>query len=55
MGRQSTRHRYRTRGDKNRSVWRAVRLAAGGLLLLFIVLLIKNWREWWNYYKFYFY
>ncbi|WP_157974543.1 hypothetical protein [Lewinella sp. IMCC34183] len=55
MGRQSTRHRYRTRREKNQSVWRAVRIISGMLLVLFIFLLIKNWREWWNYWKFYFY
>ncbi len=55
MARQSTRHRYRTRGEKNRSVWRILRFVVGGLVVLFLFLLITNWREWWNYYKFYFY
>ncbi|MBB4078798.1 putative membrane protein [Lewinella aquimaris] len=55
MGRQSTRHRYRTRGQKNRQVARAVRFALLGLLIFFIFLVIKNWDKWWAYYKTYLY
>ncbi|MCP9237418.1 hypothetical protein [Lewinella sp. JB7] len=55
MGRQSTRHRYRSRGEKNRRVARAVRFALLGLLILFIFLLIKHGDEWWAYYRTYFY
>ena len=55
MGRQSTRHRYRTRREKNQSFGRAARIVGIGLLVFFILLLIKNWREWWAYYKTYFY
>ena len=54
MGKQSTRHRYRSRGEKNREVVRVVRIVSWGLLVLFVLLLLKNGREWWVYYRTYF-
>ncbi|MGB3799965.1 MAG: hypothetical protein WA952_09120 [Lewinella sp.] len=55
MGRQSTRHRYRTRREKNQSVGRFVRIVGIGLLVFAIMMIIKNWDDWWAYYKTYFY
>lgn len=55
MGRQSTRHRYKSRGDKNRAVWRLLRYVAIGALILFLFLAYKNWDDWWRYYRTYFY
>ena len=55
MGRQSTRHRYRTRQEKNRSAGRVARILGIGLLVFLALMVIKNWREWWAYYKTYFY
>ena len=55
MGRQSTRHRYRTRREKNLAAGRVARIVGIGLLMFLILLLIKNCREWWAYYKTYFY
>ncbi|WP_168797637.1 hypothetical protein [Neolewinella litorea] len=55
MGKQSTRHRYRTRREKNQAVARIARILLIGGVVFFLLLLIKNWREWWAYYKTYFY
>lgn len=55
MGRQSTKHRYKSRGDKNREVWRLVRFVVAGLLLLLLFLAIKHGEDWWRYYRTYFY
>ena len=55
MGKQSTRHRYRSRGDKNREVGRTVRIILVGAVIFFLILLLMNWREWWAYYKTYLY
>lgn len=55
MGRQSTRHRYRTRREKNQRVKRIVKLVAAALLLVFLLLLVANGEEWWDRWKYYFY
>lgn len=55
MGKQSTRHRYKSRGDKNRETTRVVRIVGWGLLVFFIILLVMNGQEWWRYYRTYFY
>jgi hypothetical protein len=55
MGKQSTRHRYRTRKEKNREVARTARIIGIGLLVLLLFLAIRNWDDWWAYYKTYFY
>ena len=50
MGRQSTRHRYRSRGEKNREVARTTRLLLIGAALFVLFLLVRNWKKWWAYY-----
>ena len=55
MGKQSTRHKYKTRSEKNREAARAGKLIALGVLVFLLFVIIKNWRGWWAYYKTYFY
>ena len=55
MGKQSTRHKYKTRGEKNREAARAGKLIAEGIAIFLLIVVIKNWRDWWAYYKTYFY
>ncbi len=54
MGKQSTRHRYKTRGQKNRDTARAVRFVLLGLAVVGIALLVRYVRAWWPYYRTYF-
>ena len=55
MGRQSTRHRYKTRREKNARAARNAKFIFGGLAVLLVLLLLRNWREYWAYWKTYFY
>lgn len=52
--RQSTRHKYRTRREKNAATARTVRLVLLGVALVVIVLLVANWRDIYNYLRTYF-
>ena len=54
MGRQSTRHKYRSRGDKNRSTARAVRLVLLAAMLFGLFMLVRHLIRWWPYYASYF-
>ena len=50
MGKQSTRHKYRSRGDKNRETARAGRILLVAAALFGLFLLIRHLIRWWQYY-----
>ena len=51
MPKQSTRHRYRTRREKNARAARTARLLFWFGLAFLLLLLVKNWREYWAWLK----
>ncbi|MTB52048.1 hypothetical protein [Lewinella sp. W8] len=55
MPRQSTRHKYKSRRERNAETAKKAKLLLlfGGILAL--LLLIKNWREYYAWLKTYFY
>ena len=55
MAKQSTRHRYKSRREKNAETARVTKLLLlfGGIFLLLI--LLKNWRSYWAYLETFFY
>lgn len=54
MPKQSTRHRYRSRRERNAQSARYARLIGLGVLLVLLFLLINNWSDLYNYYRTYF-
>ena len=54
MAKQSTRHKYRTRREKNKETSRIAKILLWGGVALVVLLLVRNWREVYNYLRFYF-
>ena len=53
MARQSTRHKYKTRREKNAGVARTTRILLLAAALLTLLLLLKNWREYYDHWRTY--
>jgi hypothetical protein len=50
---QSTKKKYRTRGEKNQEAYRRFRLIFWFGLLIVAILILKDWRDHWAYLKTY--
>lgn len=47
MPKQSTRHSYKTRRERNANVARKSKIIFLFTVILLLLLLIRSWREWW--------
>ncbi len=55
MAKQSTRHRYRSRREKNERTARTARLLLIFGSIFILLILLKNWRPYWAWLKTFFY
>lgn len=51
---QSTKRKYKTRGEKNKETYRRARLIFWGVIVVGAILILKDWRDHWAYLKTYF-
>ncbi len=54
MPKQSTRHTYRSRRERNSVAGRRAKQIAFFVLLIGLLLILRNWREHWAYLETYF-
>ncbi|OAV43562.1 hypothetical protein A3850_003210 [Lewinella sp. 4G2] len=50
---QSTRHKYKSRREKDAERFRIGRILGYGLLIFAILMLIRNWEDYYNYLRTY--
>ncbi|WP_157500901.1 hypothetical protein [Lewinella sp. 4G2] len=53
MPKQSTRHKYKSRREKDAERFRIGRILGYGLLIFAILMLIRNWEDYYNYLRTY--
>ncbi|MEM9526512.1 MAG: hypothetical protein AAGA31_07875 [Bacteroidota bacterium] len=53
MPKQSTRHKYKTRRERNAETAKKAKIILLFVVIIGVLLLIRNWREWYAYFKAY--
>jgi hypothetical protein len=54
MPKQSTRHSYKSRRERNDNVSRRAKQIVLFVMLLVLILILRNWRDHWAYFETYF-